>query len=115
MHIAPRLALPSSEVAAFDAAWERSYETTAHQMLDSLAHDLDAPADVHVERVLKRGDPARELLVFAEAEDIDLIATGSHGHGPIARAFVGSVSTRIVRGAHCAVLVVPAAAAAPTT
>src|SRR5262249_41743541 len=41
----------------------------------------------------------------------ELIATGSHGHGFVARLLIGSVATRIVRCSTCSVLTVPHAAA----
>jgi nucleotide-binding universal stress UspA family protein len=53
------------------------------------------------------GDPAAAVLAFAAAQGVDLIAAGSHGYGTIARTFLGSVSTRLVRGAECSVLVAP--------
>ena len=51
--------------------------------------------------------PAPEA-VLAVAEDIgaDLVVTGSHGRGRVARAVLGSVSTEILHGADCDVLVV---------
>lgn len=115
VHVAPQKGLPTSELDAFDTAWERDYREAAEEMLTSLESDLAAPADVHVERVLRSGEPARELLELAEAEAIDLIATGNRGHGPFVRTIVGSVSTRVLRGARCAVLVTPTAAASPRT
>jgi hypothetical protein len=57
-----------------------------------------------------QGDPATELLAFATSVNADLIATGSHGHGFVARMLIGSVTTRIVRCSTCSVLTVPHAA-----
>jgi hypothetical protein len=64
-----------------------------------------------VQRVLLQGDPATELLAFAASVNADMIATGSHGHGFVARMLVGSVTTRILRCSTCSVLCVPHAAA----
>ncbi|HTE47634.1 MAG TPA: universal stress protein, partial [Gemmatimonadaceae bacterium] len=47
---------------------------------------------------------------FATSVNADLIATGSHGHGFVARMLIGSVTTRIVRCSTCSVLTVPHAA-----
>jgi nucleotide-binding universal stress UspA family protein len=56
------------------------------------------------------GDPAREILRYAARQAIDLIVIGTHGRTGVTRVLLGSVAERVVRGAHCPVLVVPAAA-----
>jgi nucleotide-binding universal stress UspA family protein len=53
------------------------------------------------------GDPALQLLRLAERIGAELIAAGSHGAGFFGRILMGSVSTRLVRRATCAVLVNP--------
>ena len=55
-----------------------------------------------------RGDPAQELA--AHTEELDLIVTGSRGYGPLRSVLVGAVSGRLLRTAHCPVIVVPRAA-----
>jgi nucleotide-binding universal stress UspA family protein len=52
------------------------------------------------------GDPAREVLQMAARIDADVIITGTHGRRGLARAVLGSVAERVVRGASCPVLVV---------
>lgn len=52
------------------------------------------------------GPPARAILTVAEDIEADLIVTGSRNRGPFARAVLGSVSTEILHGASCDVLVV---------
>jgi nucleotide-binding universal stress UspA family protein len=71
---------------------------------------LHIPDGMTVETVVLQGDPATEVLTFATGMNADLIATGSHGHGFVARMLVGSVATSIVRCSTCSVLVVPHAA-----
>jgi nucleotide-binding universal stress UspA family protein len=65
------------------------------------------------ERVLA-GNPAVELLALAADTHADLIAAGSHGYGFLARMVIGSVATKLLRGASCGVLVVPPDAAPDT-
>jgi nucleotide-binding universal stress UspA family protein len=50
--------------------------------------------------------PARGILTVADDIGADLIVTGSRGRGAITSAVLGSVSTEIVHGARCDVLVV---------
>lgn len=59
-----------------------------------------------VEGMLLDGSPA---AVIAEAceDDVDLLLVGSRGYGPAMRVLLGSVSTRLVNGAPCPVIVEP--------
>lgn len=59
-----------------------------------------------VEPVFKIGQPAEEVLSFAERRKSDLIVTGARGRGALARMFLGSVSTKLVQHSHCSILVV---------
>ena len=54
---------------------------------------------------VKVGDPSAEIIDYAEHNEIDLIIVASHGRSGIAKFFMGSVAERVVRFAHCAVLV----------
>ena len=65
----------------------------------------EAARDVPAETVLRDGDPAQELA--AHTEELDLIVTGSRGYGPLHAVLVGGVSGRLLRTAHCPVIVVP--------
>jgi nucleotide-binding universal stress UspA family protein len=99
--------VPAVEVAwAAAGSWTETYEAGARTRLEEIARELAGPGRV-VHTHLLKGDLADELLAFAERERVDLVATGSHGYGLISRAILGSLSTRLVRGAHCAVLVAP--------
>lgn len=51
------------------------------------------------------GDPARAVAFFAADIKADLIVLPSHGRTGAARLLIGSVAERIVRHAHCPVLV----------
>jgi nucleotide-binding universal stress UspA family protein len=56
--------------------------------------------------VIVQGDPVRKLLESAEM-GVDLLVLGSRGFGPVMRLLIGSVSSRVIRGAPCPVMVVP--------
>jgi nucleotide-binding universal stress UspA family protein len=51
------------------------------------------------------GDAGREITAFAEREGADLIVIPSHGYGLLKHMLLGSVAERVVRLAHCPVLV----------
>jgi len=59
-----------------------------------------------VESVCRLGKPAEEIMKAASKEHADLIVMGAQGLGAVARFLIGSVSTRVVQHANCAVLVV---------
>ena len=69
-------------------------------------------ADIRADVIVGRA--ATEIIRYAAKTSADLIVLGSHGRGPVRRAFLGSVADQVLRQAACPVLVVrPVAAAAP--
>ncbi|KPQ36634.1 MAG: nucleotide-binding protein [Phormidesmis priestleyi Ana] len=54
---------------------------------------------------IKTGDPTAEIIDYAEQQKIDLIVMPSRGRTGISRFFMGSIAERVVRFAHCPVLV----------
>ena len=58
------------------------------------------------EPLCQLGKPAQEIMKVASKQHADLIVMGAKGQGAIARFLLGSVSTRVVQHANCAVLVV---------
>jgi nucleotide-binding universal stress UspA family protein len=62
--------------------------------------------EVPLETAVVYGDPAEELIHFAQKEEIDVIVIGSTGKGFLKRKLLGSVSHKVVRDAKCSVYVV---------
>jgi len=88
-HVAPR------DSSLYDwKGWGSTYKHGIGDALQKTRDQLRVPADMTVQNVLLQGDPATELLAFATSVNADLIATGSHGHGFVARMLIGSVTTR---------------------
>ncbi|MGD1898888.1 MAG: universal stress protein [Phormidesmis sp.] len=54
---------------------------------------------------IESGDPTAEIIDYAEQQNIDLIVMPSRGRTGISRFFMGSIAERVVRFAHCPVLV----------
>lgn len=82
-------------------------ERWGRTQLTAFAHRLAVPAGVVVKLVILRGRAADEVLAYAQRGGANLIATGTHGRGFVARTLLGSVATKLLRGARCAVLSVP--------
>jgi len=71
-------------------------------VIEKIAGEMGVP----LETAVVYGDPAQELLHFAEKEEIDVIVIGSTGKGFLKRKLLGSVSHKVVRDAKCSVYVV---------
>jgi nucleotide-binding universal stress UspA family protein len=54
---------------------------------------------------IRLGSPASEIINYAEEVDAELIVMPSHGRTGIKHFALGSVAERVVRTAHCPVLV----------
>lgn len=57
--------------------------------------------------VVRTGHAAEVILRFADEIGTDLIVIGSRGHGKLEPLLIGATAERVVRQAHCPVLVVP--------
>lgn len=62
--------------------------------------------DVTVERVIREGSPAPEIVGYATEAGCDLVTMGTHGRGGINRLLLGSVAERVVRKSPVPVLTV---------
>ncbi len=72
-----------------------------------LAHAVDDLAGLSVETELREGLP--DQIIQGLARESDLLILGSRAaYGEAGRTSLGSVATRVIRGAPCPVLVAPA-------
>ena len=58
------------------------------------------------EIVVERGNPVEKIIEHSEKEKFDLIVMGTHGHGTLEDAMIGSTARRVVRRSEIPVLVV---------
>lgn len=56
--------------------------------------------------VMRRGEPAREIINYAEEVGADFIVMGSRGRGSVKALFLGSTSHNVIHDAPCDVIVV---------
>jgi nucleotide-binding universal stress UspA family protein len=77
---------------------------------EELQEQLDRlrPPDpaIPVERLLREGDAAREILHTAREIGADVIVLGTHGRAGVGRLLMGSVAEAVLRKAPCPVLAV---------
>lgn len=64
--------------------------------------------------VVRRGEPAREIVRYAAVEGIDLIVMATHGRTGLAHVLLGSVAEKVVRHARTPVLTVKPKAVSET-
>ena len=73
---------------------------------DARAAGIDARS-ILVRGTSVRGNPTRKILQEITRVKPDLVVVGSHGHGRVYEALLGSVSSAVVHKAPCPVVVVP--------
>src|SRR6056297_2390105 len=91
-----------------DSSWENVSAMLSEEGTTAL-DDVTAIAEgqgVDVERELSDGNPAREIVRYAEDENCDLVVMGTHGRGGIDRLLLGSVAEKVVRSSTVPVLTV---------
>ena len=78
-------------------------KATAQKIMEKCADACTTPeAKRHI--VIERGSPAQTIV--DHSGEYDLIVMSTHGHTGMKHFHLGSVAERVVRGAHCDVLVV---------
>ena len=80
------------------------------EVLNTFSENVRAESDkrsfVTDEILVERGNPVEQILKTADTRNCDLIVMGSHGHGIIEEALIGSTARRVVRQSRKPVLVV---------
>ncbi|MEM2933347.1 MAG: universal stress protein [Methanocellales archaeon] len=61
---------------------------------------------IEIEKIILEGNPAQEIVKFANANNIDLIVMGTLGKSGLERFLLGSVAEKVIRTASCPVMVV---------
>jgi nucleotide-binding universal stress UspA family protein len=78
-------------------------EREAEQHLRQVTETL--PQMLSVITVMRRGDPAEEILGLVRAQPVDLICMGARGRGRVSGALLGSVSSAVLHHSPVPVVV----------
>lgn len=70
------------------------------------ARGLAEERGLDLETEVEVGRPSRAIVEWAEANDVDVIAIGSHGRSGVRRVLLGSVAEAVVRRSPVPVVVV---------
>ncbi|MCX5881847.1 MAG: universal stress protein [Deltaproteobacteria bacterium] len=97
--------------------WQELQRTRKKEVVEILVRKIEAfcletaaanescpfkAADIKV----RNGHPVEEIIAESIASDYDVIVMGTHGHGILAGAMMGSTAMRVVRRSHVPVMVI---------
>ena len=103
LHVLPPRTVNQPEIAWYPVGGETAYHKAARRLQNAI------PQEAHlwckIKHAVTEGHPYREVLNYAEKNEIDLISLGAHGAGFGMRALFGSNVDRVLRQAPCPVLV----------
>jgi len=103
LHVLPPRSVNEPEIAWYPIQAESAYHQTACRLQRAV------PPEAHlwctIKQIVTEGAVYREILKYAENNDVDLITMGAHGAGFGMRALFGSNVDRVLRQARCPVLV----------
>ncbi len=103
LHVLPPFTLNESEISWCLLGRERTYHKAAYRLHKSVPPEAHLWCDI--KNAVSEGQPYREILNYAEKNQIDLICLGAHGAGFGMRTLFGSNVDRVLRQAPCPVLV----------
>ncbi len=78
----------------------------ARDRLRKEVEKFTTPNETKISTEVRQGIPYEEILKFQDLNKIDLIVIASHGRSAIAKFFLGSVTSNVIKGAKCEVLLV---------
>ena len=104
---------PAIDLAA-DLASTLESETVLFELVH-LGKEADTPRYTHPNRpgwswntLVAKGDPVEWILAVGADFDVDLIVMTTEGHTSLFDLLRGSTTERVVRGARCPLLAIPA-------
>lgn len=85
-----------------------------HREVEAARQRVRGATELEVTEEVRWGEtPTDEIVKIASEEDVGLLVLGTHGHGVVKRALIGSVASGVARRAPCPVLLVPPAMLRP--
>ena len=101
VHVSPDLTVSSPEVV-----WDTLTDEVRRENIEKAFHKRFAAAKYHdVNFHVLFGDPGHRISAYAEEVAADVIVMPSPGRTGLKRLLIGSVAERVLRLAHCPVLV----------
>ena len=100
-----------SYLSTVDVAWELLRNTVA-EVARAGENRMEAFCDKQLsdfpnyESKVVTGDPAEEIVKFADEQGIDLIVMGTHGRKGLDRTLMGSVADHVIKNASAPVFTI---------
>lgn len=104
LHVQKPPIVPGTELGFNYAEYLQHLSATAADRLKELAASL--PASCHAQTQVLDGIPWDCIVQYAADHKVDLIVMPTHGRSGLKHLLLGSTAERVVRHAHCPVLVV---------
>jgi nucleotide-binding universal stress UspA family protein len=105
MHVVAPLYPPAGSMDAGTVALTELYETRKQEAQRLAAEFMrEHLAGIPSHWVIRSGDPAANIIEYAQSEKIRLIVMPTHGYGPFRRFLLGSVAAKVLHDAPCPVL-----------
>ena len=96
--------LPSPDLVK---SYREEVVNAARKKLEDLWKKCSHNQKATLEVALRKQDVATEITDFAKENKFNVIVIASHGRSALGDFVLGSIVTRVVRSAHCPVLIVP--------
>ena len=103
LHVLPPYSLDDSEISWYPLGREGTYHKAAHRLQRAVS--AEAHLWCEIKHAVREGRVYREILKYADKNEIDLICIGAHGAGFGIQTLFGSNVDRVLRQAPCPVLV----------
>jgi nucleotide-binding universal stress UspA family protein len=97
--------LPYLEVTEPGVIWEAIDDASRRKHAEDALRERLGASYPGAKIFIAFGDPGREVAEYAQTSGAELIVLPSHGRTGLSRLLIGSVAERVVRLAHCPVLV----------
>jgi nucleotide-binding universal stress UspA family protein len=89
-----------------ESSWE-NVSAALRKQGQAAIEDVEAKAgDLLVESTILEGSPSKEIVDYAEENDIDVVVMGTHGRSGVDRLLLGSVAERVLRSSPAPVLAI---------
>ncbi len=105
LSVAPEALVPiPTNISKEDEKLNEDVYNITEKILDDANKKLEAYPYKHFS-LYKIGDPAKEIVAYADEIGADLIVIGNRDLGFLSRTILGSVSKKVIEAAHISVLV----------
>lgn len=87
---------------------DQEMERVRHELqgyLEGVAQRLES-AGYRVQCIIRFGQPAEEIIAYAEEAGCDLVAMSTHGRSGLGRWVYGSVADKVLRGSQIPILLI---------